>query len=271
MLERLIVGNYILGRDLVSIKSSKRIQSEHIKEIRGIMRKLIGVGIIEETSNHILLQCSVDPRKFHLDMLLRRLSIISLTIVKESMEALVNFDESLAKDAIEREDEADMMFLLAMRLLISAQRKKEIADAIGLLDPLHVLYFGLMLRYLELIGDYAEENARTVIDLIQKDKNILPKWAIDRINKYNELAHNLVEKSVDCFFTGNIKKANTLLEMQTAIENERDRLTRELPEITHLCCILWNITRIAYNGAGIALKAINNSLETKTKMCWKGQ
>jgi len=134
---------------------------------------------------------------------------------------------------------------------------------------LHVLYFGLMLRYLELIGDYAEENARTVIDIIQKDKKILPKWAIDRINNYNELAYNLVEKSVDCFFTGNIKNANNLLETLTVIENERIRLTQELPEIPRVCCILWNINRIAYNGAGIALKAINNALERKTKICCK--
>jgi phosphate uptake regulator len=269
MLERLIVGNYILGRDHLLIKSSERIKSEHIKEIRGIMRKLIGLGIIEETSNHILLQCSIDPKQFQLDMLLRRLSIISLTIVKESIQALVKFDESLAKDAIDREDEADMMFLLAMRLLVSAQRKKEVAEAIGLTDPLHVLYFGLMLRYLELIADYAEETARMVIDLIQKERNVLPKWVIDRINNYNKLAHDLVVKSIDCFFTGDIKIANTILETLTVIEHERDRLTQELPETPHLCCILWNISRIAYNGAGIAIKAINNALEKGTKICWK--
>lgn len=271
MLERIIVGNYILGRDLLLITSSKRILSKHIEEVRNIMRKLIGLGIIEETPDHILLQCSVDPRKFQLDMLLRRLSIISLTIVKEAVQALVDSDESLARDAIDREDEADMMFWLAMRLLISAQRRGDIAKEIGLTDPLHILFYGLMLRYLELIADYAEETARIVIDLIQSDKEQLPQWAIKRISNFNNLAHDLVENAVDCFFTGDIKNANTLLEMQSAIENERDRLTRELPEIPHLRCILWNITRIAYNGAGIALKAINNSLETKTKMCRKGQ
>ena len=264
MLERIIVGNYILGRDLMSIKSSKRIPSNFIARIRGIMRKLIGLGMIEETPNYILLQCSVDPRKFQLDMLLRRLSIISLTIVKESIKALVQFDESLARDAIDREDEADMMFLLAMRLLISAQRKKDTADAIGLKEPIHVLYFGLMLRYLELIGDYAEETARTVLDLLHKNKGVLQKWAIDRINNFNDLVSDLVVKAVDCFFTGDIKIANTILETLTVVTCERDRLMEELPEIPRLCCILWNISRIANNAAGIALKAINNSLENSS-------
>ncbi len=270
MLERVIVGSYILGRDLFSMISSERIRSEHAEEIRRVVPKLIGLGIVEETPDRITIQCSVDPRKFHLDMLLRRLSIISSTIVKEAIQALVESDDSLAKDAIDREDEADMMCLLAMRLLISAQRKREVAEEIGLKDPLHILYFGLMLRYLELIADYAEEIARRVIALLQKYKGRLPRWVVERIGNLNDLAHDLVLKAVDAFFIGDIKIANSLLEMLTFIELERDRLMQELPEIPHLRGILWDINRIADNGAGIALIAINNTLEKKTKICSKG-
>ena len=269
MLERIIVGSYILGRDLFTIISSERMRSEHIEEVREIMPKLIGLGIVEETSDRIVIQCSVDPRKFHLDMLLRRLSIISLTVVKEAVQALLDLDGSLAKDAINREDEADRMYLLALRLLISAQRRREVAEEIGLKDPLHILYFGLMLRYLEMIADYAEEIARRVMELLQRYKDRLPRWVIERISNLNDLAHDLVLKSVDCFFIGDIKIANSLLEMLRFVELERDRLMQELPEIPHLRLILWNVTRIADNGASIALIAINNALERKTKICSK--
>ncbi|NWG10976.1 phosphate uptake regulator PhoU [Candidatus Bathyarchaeota archaeon] len=270
MLERIVVGSYILGRDVFSIISSERVRPEHIEEIRGIVPKLIGLGIVEETTDRIVLQCSIDPRKFNLDMLLRRLSIISLTIAKEAIQALVDSDASLAKDAIKREDEADAMCLLAMRLLVSAQRKREVAEEIGLKDPLHILYFGLMLRYLELVADYAEETARRVIELLKKYKEKLPEWVIERINNLNDLAHDLVMKSVDCFFIGDIKIANSLLEMLTFVELEKNKLMQELPEIPHLRLILWNIYRMADNGASIALVAINNSLERKSKICTKG-
>jgi phosphate uptake regulator len=269
MMERVIVGNYILGREIFSIISSERMRSEHIDEIRGVIRKLIGLGIVEETPERITLQCSVDPKKFKIDMLLRRLSLISLTIVKESVQALADSDESLAQSAINREDEADTMCMLAMRLLISAQRKREVAEGIGLTDPLYILYYGLMLRSLELIADYAEEIARRVITLLRKYKDKLPKWVIERLSNLNDLAHDLVTKSVDAFFIGDIKIANSLLEMLTFIELERDRLMQELPELPHLRGILWDINRIADNGAGIALIAINNTLEKKTKICSK--
>lgn len=267
MLERIIVGSYILGRDLFSVISSERVSSEHAGETRRIMRKLIGLGIVEETADRITLQCSVDPRKYSLDMLLRRVSTISLTIVKEATQALIDSDISLAEDAISREDEADMMYLLAMRLLISAQRRREVAEEIGLKDPLHILYFGLMLRYLELIADYAEEIAHRVVELLRRHPNRLPKWVIERIGQLNDLACDLVMRSVDCFFIGDIKVANSILEMQKFIESERDKLTQKLPEIPHLRLILWNITRIADNGKGIAFIAINNALERKTKIC----
>jgi len=46
-------------------------------------------------------------------------------------------------------------------------------------------------------------------------------------------------------------------------------MMEELPELPHLRGILWDINRIADNGAGIALIAINNTLERKTEICSK--
>jgi len=269
MLERIIVGNYILGRDIYTILSSTRMHSEYVAVIRGITRKLIGLGIVEETPHRIVLQCSIDPTKLRLDTLLRRLSIISLTIVKEAIQALSESDASLANDAINREEEADMIFWLAMRLLITAQRKGDIAEEIGLTNPLHILYFGLILKYLELIADYAEETARRVIELLDRYEDRLTRWVIEGITNLNDLAHDLVLRSVECFFVGDVKIANGLLEMLRSIELERDRLIQELQEIPHLRLILWNITRIADHGAGIALIGINNALERKTEICWR--
>jgi len=271
MLERIIVGSYILGRDLFSLTSSKRFRSEHANEIREVIPRLIGLGIVEETPSSITVQCSVDPRKFQLDVLLRRLSVISLTVVKEAIQALVDSDPSLAKDAISREDEADRLYLLALRLLVSAQRRRQVAEEIGLKDQLHVLYFGLMLRSLEMISDYGEEISHRVIELLNKYQDKLPTWVIERMNNLNNLSHDLILKSVNCFFTGDIKTANSLLEVLSIIELERDELMKELPEIPHLRLILWNITRIADNGASIALVAINNALEGKNKICSKSK
>lgn len=267
MLERIVVGNYILGRDVITIISSSRLRSAHVEEVRRIVRRLFGLGIVEGTPNRIVLQCSIDPAKFKIDMLIRRLSVIASTMQSEAVQALLEFDPKLAEDAIRREDEADMVYWLAMRLLLSAQRVRAIAEKTGLEDSLHILYYGLIIRYLELIADYAESIARTAVEFKECCKEKMSKHVIARINNLSELAHNIFLKAMDCFFTGDVKIAHNLLEIRKNIKKEHEVLMKELPEIPHLRVVVWTLTRIADNGAGIAVMAINKALEKPSKIC----
>lgn len=266
MLERVIVGNYILGRELLRIVSSKRIQSAHVEELRGILRRLIGLGIVEEASNEILLQCSIDPMKFKMDMLLRRLSVITATMLDEATQALVEFDLELARDVIRREDEADTVYWLAMRLLLSAQLARDIAEKIGLEDPLHICMYRCILKHIELIADYAQDIAKGVIEL-ERYKNKIEKQAIEELSHLGNLAHSLFQKVIDCVFTGDIKIANGVIEIRKVTEMQKEQLMRELPEIPHMRVIAWGLTGIADMVADIAAITINSELEKPSRIC----
>lgn len=259
LLERLVVGSYILGRDVIRITSTNRIRSEHIEEVRGIVKRLIGLGILEETSKNILLQCSIDPTKFQMDMLIRRLSLIASTIYSEAMQALLERDTALAKDAINREDEADMMFFLATRLLVLAQRKRDLAEKIGLTKLVLIPCTCLILQYLELIADYSADIAKHAIEL-EKYRAKLSKETLERIYHLGELTQTIFQKAVDCIFTGDLKIANNLLEMHEVLESKFEQEMRELPEIPYLRTIVSTLTKIADKGAIIAKVAINTTL-----------
>jgi phosphate uptake regulator len=263
-LERLIVGSYILGRDVIRITSTSRIRSECVKEVRGIVRKLIGLGILEETPKTILLQCSIDPTKFQMDMLIRRLSLIASTIYSEAIQALLEKDTPLAMDAINREDEADMIFFLATRLLVLAQRKRDLAEKIGLTKLILIPCTCLILQYLELIADYSEDIAKRVIEL-EKYKATLSKTTLERIYHLGELTQTVFEKAVDCIFTRDLKIANNLLEMHEVLESKFEQEMRELPEIPYLRTIVSTLSKIADKGAIIAKVAINTTLMKSDK------
>ena len=264
MLERIVVGSYILGRDVIRVTSSRRIRKEHVDEVRRIVRKLIGLGILEETPKSILLQCSVDPAKFKLDMLIRRLSIIASTILSETMQALLENNRSLAEEAINREDEADTIYYLAVRLLLCAQLKPDVAEQIGATDILFIPATRLILQYLELIADYSEDIAKKIIDLGTR-KGKLAKDIVERIYHLSELAQTIFQKSLDCIFTRDLKVANGLLEMRNVLDMECDRLMRELPGIPYLRAIVSCLSKIADMGATIADIAINRALEKPSK------
>ena len=268
LLERLIVGNYILGRDVFRIVSSTRISRMHIDEVRKITHRLMGLGIVQETPEQIDLQCSIDPTRFKIDMLMRRLSVIASTMHMEAIQALTDSNKELAEDAIRRGDEADMMYWLSLRLLLSAQRDRTMMDKIGLQEPSQILYYGLISRYLELIGDRSEYIAHRAIEFMSRPKEKMTKNLMSRISNMGELAHNVFLRAMDCVFTGNIEVANDLLEIGRAIRREHDSLLKELPEHVVLRTIAWELDRIADHGASIAVIAINLALEKPSNICY---
>ena len=70
MLGRALMGVYSLGIDNIRIVSSTRLNSEQINTIRNVTRELMGMGIMEETPNSLLIQCSIDTTKFPINTLL---------------------------------------------------------------------------------------------------------------------------------------------------------------------------------------------------------
>lgn len=260
MLERIIVGSYILGHDVLRIASSSRIGKQHNDEIRRIVRRLIGLGILEETPKNILLQCSVDPTKFKLDMLIRRLSMIASTILSEAMQAFLESNLSLAQEAINREDEADAIYYLAVRLLLSAQQKPDLAEHIGAPDIIFIPATRLILQYLELTADYSEDIARKIVEL-NAYRGKLANDVVERIYQLGALTQTVSQKSLDCVFTRDFKVANGVLEMKKTLELETDRLMREAPEIPFLRAIISCLNKIADIGATIANIAINRALD----------
>ncbi|MEM2341395.1 MAG: phosphate uptake regulator PhoU [Candidatus Bathyarchaeia archaeon] len=264
ILERIIVGGYILGRNVIRIVSSNRIEKAHVDEVRRIIRKLIGLGILEETANSILLQCSLDPSRFKIDMLIRRLSLIVSTILFESMQALLENNETLAREAIEREDEADAIYYLATRLLLYAQRKLEVAEQMGITDILFMPAIRLILQSLELIGDYSEDIARKVLALkIYRDK--VREDITKKIYELGEAVRTVFQKAVDCIFTGDVKLANNVLEMKNSLEIGAERFMYEMPEIPYLRAIVSGLANISNVGAIIANIAINKALQEHSK------
>jgi phosphate uptake regulator len=278
ILERIVVGNYVLARDTIIIVSSNRISSAHIAEVRNATRRLMGLGIIEETPNRIVLQCSVDPAKFPIYTLIKRLYNITWTMHKEAMDALVNSDSILAKEVINREEEADRVYWLTVRLLLAAQQDRSIAEKIGIGNPLEIVGNRLVVKYLEAIADYAESIATNVLGIrkqvLERQAQEVKEPIVNILFYISELASTSCSKAMECFYTKDVKLANSAIKSKELVEVEEERLMDELIShvsdshiAAHLRAIGWGLRRIAEYGASIAVIAINRSLEFSSKLC----
>jgi len=159
------------------------------------------------------------------------------------------------------------MYWLAIRLLLSAQHDRTIADKIGLEEPLQILYYALITRYLEVIADHAENIARHAIEFKTHGRGKASRQVMSRITNLSELTQSVFLKAVDCVFTRDIEIANNVLEITKVIRNEHESLMKELPEFPVLRTVVLYLARIADNGASIAVIAINRALEKPSKVC----
>ena len=273
LLDRLIVANYVHGRDTISVRSSKRVEGRHMQEVRTVVHKLIGLGIIEETPNKITLQCSIDPSKFPLSTIMRRLHILTTTIQSEAMQALVEGDFDLAKQAISRDSEADMMYWLIVRLLLAAQHDRTIADKIGVSDLLHIVGDRVIAKYLEAIASQSERIAQNVKEL-EKYKHDLQKPVISQLDHLNQLALVMCKKAMDCMYTRDLKLANSAILMKDTIEGEEIKFTEQLTArvnnpnvVARFRAIALALRNIADNAYEIAEVAINRVMEQPNKFC----
>jgi phosphate uptake regulator len=273
LLGRVVVGNYVVGRDVIRIRSKTRIKSHHIAEVRAAAAKLMGLGIMQETPEEIELQCSVDPGRFPIETVMKRLYTIGATIHREAVEALVKGDAALARDAKSREDEADMMYWLILRLLLIAQTDPVVAERMGLREQLPIVGNRLIAKALENVADYAETMAENVVTIAEQGKKVDPHL-LDPFRRLGEASGKVVADALAGVFTHDVKLANRAIEAAAQVEAEADGLAGELHTklrdpvlVASLRAILFSMRRVAEHGSEIAVIGINRYLERPSAIC----
>jgi phosphate uptake regulator len=273
MLERIIVGNYVLGRERLVVKSASRLKSEHLDEIRGVTKRLMGLGIIEETGERTVLQCSVEPSKFPIESLIKRLYNLGKTMLNEAIEALITKDRSLAEDAIRREDDADMMYWLIVRLVLSAQQDDSLINKLGMETRLNNAGYRLISKELETVADCAETIAKNVIDLIDRQAEF--EWSLLRtLKEIADEAAALYGNGLAALITRDLKLANKTVNASRQLEARLQDFLKVLfksvedpQELLAMKTIVDSLSWIAEYSHSISNVAFNRYLERSTPLC----
>jgi phosphate uptake regulator len=272
LLARIIVGNYVLGRNLIRVMSARRLMREHIESIREVTQRLLGIGIIEESDRHLLLQCSIDPSNFPLETVVRRLYVLTSIMFKETLDSIVDGDLELAKDAITREYEADTIYWLLARLLASAQQSRTVMENIGIKDPMDIVQHSIIAWYLEMIGDRINHMAKKTIEL-QDLRQIDDDRLLDRLSQIGVISFNMFDKAVSSIFNGNLTVASDAIDMYETIEYEENTLMKRFqygssPELTTVVSeIAWDLEIIAEHSSAIAKISIDSVLKKENDYC----
>jgi phosphate uptake regulator len=167
-LERLVMGAYRVGHDSIEIRTTVALAPERIEELQQAARRLLGVSVVAQEPNRIVLQNFVDPSKYELPQLVQRMKMILVASIEESEELLKAGTRSRRLTSLA--EETNRVLALLVRQLFLASRDWSLARRIGSPDPRRLLEWRVAVHALEELGGIVGEIARELHDGDPEDR-----------------------------------------------------------------------------------------------------
>ncbi len=229
--ERAIVAQYVLGRRVIRIeRKDGALGSDHINAVYRAETQLMGLGVIEETPESISIRCSVDPEDFTLDNLLERLERTGRTMRGEAIKALAHGNPDLAQRALNRERQANKIFVLLLRLIFTAYQNPNLARAVGLESGFPLIGYRSIAKNLELTADNAEDIAEIVMETEGHTLNV-ESSVMREIRELTEQVDQITTIAVEAAVERDYDKTIQARELFHEISNREHEILSSLPEM----------------------------------------
>src|SRR5216117_3955614 len=260
LLTRIITANYLTGHDTIQITSKKELSSRHLEEVRGVSRRLTGLGIVDQT-------------KFPIYGLMRRLQIILSSMLEQAVKSVVEGRMAMADEVLHMEEEADRIYWMIIRQLLLAVLDRRVAKEVGIEGPMHVVGNRVIAKSLEQMADSASHVALEAQKLKGDGKNVDTKITKGML-ELSDKVRSLIEDSFNALMKGDVKKSNECIERVEACETLERSLTADLMKSVKdvnlavgLRSIIWDVGQMARDSVSIAEVGINRKLETPSDFC----
>ena len=259
--ERAIVAQYVLGRRIIHVEAGEgeTLESTHINAVYNAETQLMGLGVIEETPDSIAIRCSVDPVDFTLNNLLERLESTGSTMRNEAVKALAHNNPDLAQRALNRERQANKIFVLLLRLLFTAYQNPNLAHQVGLTDGFPLIGYRSIAKNLELTADSAEDIAEIVLEADGHALNVEQSTMrqirefTDDVDEISELAiESAVERDYDTAIEARKRFADSDARQQQILANLPELDNEQLLQIREVLVSLGETAQYAVRNAEIS-------------------
>ena len=225
MLARLIVGTYALGYDTIEVSGREPLDNATTSRVLDTVKRLRGMEVVESDVRHIVAQSFIDPTKFPVDSLIKRLQMLvsgSLERVTESLD----LKQAGGLDGVGSvKNEIDELYWLILRQLLVALNRRELASEIGIESPLHASGDRVSAKTLDEIGGMIQDIAQELARLRGLGTSMDPRVTA-ALRKLAAKAGEAFNTTVESLLTPDIK----LIGSSLALVEETTRLEKEVTE-----------------------------------------
>ena len=191
-----ITGAYLLGYDIIRIKGKSPISVVDRESVRGSMRRLVGMEIIDEDATNISVQFLLDETSINPQNILKRMSSIALGMFSDVVLSLKSGDKTNLQTIANRDAEINRQYFLLVRLIRSTIMDTRLAGIFNL-ENIDILDYRIAANTLEIAGDTVVELSQSLID------SNLSKSELKKLYDFAKDMEEIQIKSIDSFIFNN--------------------------------------------------------------------
>ncbi len=202
-----ITGAYLLGFDIIKIVGKSPISIVDRESVRGSMRRLVGMEIIDEDATNISVQFLLDETSINPQNILKRMSSIALGMFSDVVLALESGDKTNLETIANRDAEINRQYFLLVRLIRSTIMDTRLAGIFNL-ENIDILDYRIAANTLEIAGDTVVELSESLI------KSNLPKTELKKLYDFAKDMDKIQIKSIDSFISNDRSLAINAITLQ---------------------------------------------------------
>ena len=264
-LTRAVMTMYVSGFDIISLESS-RITTDQRRTIREATQSLVGLEVLEETRDEVVIRDLLDSAELSIHTAVRRMRLISLSMLGDAIDALAELDADMAQDVIQRDDDVDRLWMVVSRIFRATLRTPKAAEELGL--PREVCFdYQSAARQLERVADHATKIAHLTLEF----EDPVPDEVIDALYELHEEARSTIDDGMNALLAEDTEEATRLANEARESVYEIDERARRIDELlrsldparAHLLgLIVDSVSRSADYGGNIAETALQKAAPT---------
>ena len=202
-----ITGAYLLGFDIIRIVGRSSISINDRESVRGSMRKLVGLEIIDEDATNISIQFLLNETSINPQNILKRMSSIGLGMFNDVVLSIKNGDKTNLETIANRDAEINRQYFLLVRLIRSTIMDTRLANIFNL-ENIDILDYRIAANTVEIAGDTVVELSKSLI------KSNLSKAELTKLYDLAKDIDGIQIKSVDSFISNNRMLAINAIKLQ---------------------------------------------------------
>ena len=229
-----ITGAYLLGFDIIRIVSKSPISFSDRESVRGSMRRLVGMEIIDEDATNISVQFLLDETSVNPQNILKRMSSIALGMFSDVVSSLETGDKTNLETIVNRDAEINRQYFLLVRLIRSTIMDTRLAGVYNL-ENIDILDYRIAANTLEIAGDTVVELSESLI------KSNLSKTELKKLYDFAKDIEEIQTKSIDSFISNDRSLAINAITLQRSNFSKISKIRSSLESKKQISLALFDL------------------------------